>query len=374
MNPVGIPKRKKPGFADPLLLSCTTLLSFLSLLTIWGIRDAPGVTVGNFRMQLAATLVGIALSLLISAIDYEFIVNRLWIFIAVAEIGVLTLTLLFGTAEGANKSWLFIGGFGVQPSEFAKLSFIITFAKHIDLVGDRINKPLPLLTLLLHAGLVTGLILLSGDLGVALVFVAITAVMLYGAGLNLFWFLGAAAAGVLALPYVWPHLREDQQLRIIYGFNPEGDPLGKGMQPLIGRECIANGGLFGHGLGGGEVYKRLYACENDFAFSSLCEKFGVMTGILVIFLLVAVIARTLWIGHQSRKNTGSLICVGIAGMLIIQVAENVGMCLARLPVIGVTLPFISYGGSSVTAVYLMMGFVHSIWTHRIKYYQEREER
>ncbi|MBP5269721.1 MAG: FtsW/RodA/SpoVE family cell cycle protein [Clostridia bacterium] len=359
---------------DPLLLIFTSLLSILSLLTIYGIRDASGVSMGNFFMQLAASAVGSVLALAISTVDYEVIVRRLWVPVAVAEIAVLTLTLVFGTAEGANKSWLFLGGFGIQPSEFAKLSFIITFAKHLDLVGNRINRPLPLLTLVLHAGLVIGLILLSGDLGVALVFVGITAIMLFGAGLNLFYFLGAAAAAVIAFPYIWPHLREDQQLRIIYGFNPEGDPLGKGMQPLLGRECIARGGLFGNGLNGGSVYKRLYACENDFAFSSLCEKFGVLCGILTIGLLAALIVRVLYVGFKSRKKTGSLICIGIAGMLMLQTAENVGMCLARLPVIGITLPFISYGGSSVTSVYLMIGFVHSIWAHRVKYFHEREER
>jgi len=359
---------------DPLLLIFTAVLSTMSLLTLYGIRDAPGVSIGNFRMQLAASAVGLILSLVISGIDYETIVNRLWIPIIVIEIAVLALTLIFGTAEGANKSWLFIGKFGIQPSEFAKLSYIITFSKHIDIVGKRINRPLPLLTLVAHAGIVIGLILLSGDLGVGLVFIGLTAIMLYGAGLNLLYFAAAAGAAVLAFPYVWPHLREDQQLRIIYGFNPEGDPLGKGMQPLLGRSCISNGGLFGQGLNGGEYYRRLYACENDFAFSSLCEKFGVAAGILTVLLLAALIVRVFYVGFKSRKKTGSLICVGIAGMLMIQTLENIGMCLARLPVIGVTLPFISYGGSSVTSAYLMIGFVHSIWAHRVKYFHEREER
>ena len=340
---------------------------------MYSIRDAYTVSgLGNLKMQLAATLVGIVCMLLISTLDYEIIVNKLWIPMLIAEICVLGITLVFGVAEGANKSWLSIGVFNVQPSEFAKITYIITFSKHIDYVKTKINRVLPLLSLLAHAGIIIGLILLSGDLGVALVYAGFTLIMLYGAGLSIFYFIGAAACGVLALPYIWPHLREDQQLRIIYGFHPEKDPLDKGMQALMGKSAISSGGIFGNGINGGSVYKSLYACENDFAFSSLCEKFGIAGGIAVLLLLCIVVVRILRIASSARKDTGTLICIGVAGAIIIQTAENIGMTLALLPVIGITLPFISYGGSSVFSMYLMMGMVHSIHAHRVKYFFERE--
>jgi rod shape determining protein RodA len=360
---------------DICLLVCALLLTTVSLLMLYGIRDAP-MTSGSrlFKMQLAASGVGMILMLLITTLDYEEVINRLWIPLLVFQLLILGVTIIYGTAEGANKSWLFIGGFGIQPSEFVKISFIITFSKHIDLVKDRINRFIPLMGLLFHAGGVIGLILLSGDLGVALVYLGIFSIMLYCGGLHIFYFIGAAMAGCIAIPYLWPHLREDQQKRIIYGFNPEGDPLGKGMQPLLGRRAIAEGGLFGKGINGGSVYKSLYACENDFAFSTVCEKFGIITGLLVIATLVTIVVRCLVIAKTSRKDTGSLICIGVAACIIVQSVENIGMCLARLPVIGITLPLISYGGSSCLSTYLLFGMVHSVKAHRVKYFFERDKR
>ena len=355
------PFRQRLRQFDPCLLICTLLLSLSSLLLIYGLRDAPMTSgIGLFKMQLAATSVGIVVMLFISTLDYVELVNKTWIPLLIAEIGILGITLLFGMAEGANKSWLTIGPVTLQPSEFVKLSYIITFSKHIDLVKKKINHPLWVLTLLAHAGAVIGLILLSGDLGVALVYIGFSVIMLYCSGMSVFYFIGAAAATALAIPYLWPHLREDQQQRIIFGFNPERDPLGRGMQPLTGRAAIANGGLFGKGLNGGSVYKNLYACENDFAFSSLCEKFGIIGGIAVLILLGVLVVRLFTIARRTDTGFGSLICIGIAGTVIVQTAENVGMCMARLPVVGITLPLISYGGSSVFAMYLMLGMAHSV--------------
>ncbi len=355
------PFRQRLRQFDPCLLICTVLLSTASLLLIYGLRDAPMTAgISLFRMQLAATLVGIVVMLFISTLDYVELVNKTWIPLLIAEIGILGITLLFGQAEGANKSWLTIGPVTLQPSEFVKLSYIITFSKHIDLVKKKINNPLWVLTLLLHAGAVIGLILLSGDLGVALVYIGFSMIMLYCGGLSVFYFAGAAIAGALAIPYLWPHLREDQQQRILFGFSPEKDPLGRGMQPLTGRAAIENGGLLGKGINGGSVYKKLYACENDFAFSSFCEKFGMIGGIIVLILLGVLVVRLFMIARSSTTGFGSLICIGIAGTVIIQTAENIGMCMARLPVVGITLPLISYGGSSVFAMYLMLGMAHSV--------------
>lgn len=355
------------------MIACTSVLSILSILLMYGIRDANTVSgLGLLKMQLAATVVGFICMLFISTLDYVEVVNKLWIPFLIGEIALLGLTLVFGLAQGENRSWLNIGPVRIQPSEFVKLTYIITFSKHLDLVKHKINRLVPLLTLAAHAGIVIGLILLSGDLGVALVYVGFTLVMLYEAGLSIFYFLGGIGAAVLALPYVWPHLREDQRLRIIYGFSPEKDPLDKGMQPLLGRTCVSNGGWFGNGVSGGSYYKNLYACENDFAFSSLCEKFGIIGGISVLLLLCILVIRLFSTAISSRKDTGAFICIGIAGTIIVQTAENVGMCLALLPVVGITLPFISYGGSSIFSMYLMMGVAHSIHAHKVKYFFERE--
>lgn len=357
---------------DICLLICTSVLSILSIVLMYSIRDASVRHAGLVKMQAAATLVGVFIMVFLSTVDYQEVVDKLWVIFLIGEIGLLGITLIYGVAEGTNVSWLEIGPITIQPSEFVKGTFIVTFSKHLDMVKHRINHPMSLLALGLHAGTIIGLILLSGDLGVALVYCGIVAIMLFCAGLSLFYFLGAGVAIFAAIPYVWEFLKEYQQKRIIYGFNPEGDPEEYGYQALLGRDALSNGGFFGKGINGGDYYKDLFACENDFAFSTLCEKFGTVGGMVVLICLAIVVIRVFMIARNSRKDSGAFICIGVAAAIVIQTAENVGMCLAMLPVIGITLPFISYGGSSTLAMYLLLGMVHSVKTHRVKYNFERE--
>ena len=355
---------------DICLLICTSILSILSLLLMYSISDTMGF--GLLRMQAASTLVGVFVMVFLATVDYQEVVNKMWVIFLIGEIGLLGITLLFGVAEGENQSWLEIGPITIQPSEFVKGTFIVTFSKHLDAVKNRINHPMSLLGLGLHAGTIIGLIMLSGDLGVALVYCGIVALMLFCAGLSLFYFFGAGVAIFAAIPYVWDLLKDYQKKRIIYAFNPEGDPEDAGYQVLLGRDALANGGVFGQGIHGGTYYKDLFACENDFAFSTLCEKFGVIGGVLVLVCLAIVVIRVFMIARTSRKDSGAFICIGVAAAIVVQTVENVGMCLAMLPVIGITLPFISYGGSSTLAMYLLLGMVHSVKTHRVKYNFERE--
>lgn len=355
---------------DICLLICTSVLSILSLLLMYSISDKEGT--GLLKMQAAATFAGVCVMIFLSTVDYQEVVNKLWVIFLIGELGLLGITLVYGIAEGENVSWLEIGPLTIQPSEFVKGTFIVTFSKHLDMVKHKINHPLSLLGLGLHAGSIVGLILLSGDLGVALVYCGIVALMLFCAGLSIFYFLGAGVALFVAVPYVWDFLKEYQKNRIIYGFNPEGDPEEYGYQALLGRDALANGGLFGQGIHGGEYYHSLFACENDFAFSTLCEKFGLACGILVLICLAVIVIRVFMIARTSRKDSGAFLCIGVAAAIVVQTTENVGMCLAMLPVIGITLPFISYGGSSTLAMYLLLGMVHSVKTHRVKYNFERE--
>ncbi len=355
---------------DICLLICTSVLSIISILLMYSIADSEGY--GLLRMQAAATLVGVFVMVFLATVDYQEVVNKLWVIFLIGEIGLLGITLLYGVAEGENQSWLEIGPITIQPSEFVKGTFIVTFSKHLDMVKHKINHPMSLLGLGIHAGGIIGLILLSGDLGVALVYCGIVALMLFCAGLSLFYFLGAGVALFVAIPYVWEFLKDYQKYRIIYGFNPEADPEEYGYQALLGRDALANGGFFGKGINGGEFYKDLFACENDFAFSTLCEKFGLIGGIIVLVCLAIVVIRVFMIARTSRKDSGAFICIGVAAAIVVQTVENVGMCLAMLPVIGITLPFISYGGSSTLAMYLLLGMVHSVKTHRVKYNFERE--
>ena len=257
---------------DPILFICTVLLSLISIVTIFGAVDNFGTR--KLIMQVAMTVAGIIATLVIANIDYHDIVDKLWLYMLGASALLLVITLIFGSSgenmETSNMSWLKIPGIGImiQPSEFVKIAMVCTYAKHISLVGDGINKPKSLLGLAIHAGLIVGLILISGDLGVALVYMGFLLIMLYVAGLSGFYFLGGAILVVIAFPIIWDNLALYQQERIIVGFNPELDPMGKGMQPLLSKQCIENGGFFwnrtygqGRLRGSSCIAHRLYFCN-----------------------------------------------------------------------------------------------------------------
>ena len=353
---------------DPILFLCTLALSLMSIVTILGAMDNFGTR--KLIMQVAMTAAGVVATLIIANLDYHTVVDKLWIFLLAGSAFILIATLAVGSSgenmETANRSWLRIPGVGVmiQPSEFVKIALVCTFAKHIAVVRERINRPKTLLFLAIHAGLIVGLILLSGDLGVALVYMAFLAIMLFVGGLSGWYFLGGVTGVVLAFPLLWEFLAPYQQERIIVGFNPELDPMGKGMQPLLSKQCIANGGVFGIGLLGKGDYEILPASHTDFIFATICEKFGFIGGLVVIILLAIMVLRIIVIARECGKDYGGLICIGVAAIIVVQTIENLGMCLAMLPVVGITLPFLSCGGSSVLATYVLLSLVHSVRGHR----------
>ena len=366
--------RKAIGHIDPILFACTTLLSLISIVTIISAVENFGKS--KLVMQVAMFVVGNIIMLVVANLDYHWVLDKLWLPMIVFSVLILAVTLLFGSSgenmETANKSWLVVLKLGerkimIQPSEFVKLTLICTFAKHLDTVRDRVNHPLTLLGLAVHAGAVVGLIFLSGDLGVALIYVGFLAIMMLCAGLSLWYFAGAGGVAVLGFPLAWKYvLKEYHRKRIIVGFNPELDPEDKGWQPLLSKDCIANGGFFGIGLREGGFYEVLTASHTDFIFATICEKYGMLGGTVVIALLGVMVLRVAMIGYGARGDSGFLICAGIFGCLFFQTLLNVGMCLAVLPVIGITLPFLSCGGSSMLATYIMMGMAHSVASHAPK--------
>ena len=356
--------RARVKILDPVLLGCTTLLSLLSILTLIGGRETFGWR--NLIMQIGATLVGFVVMVAIAHVDYRFVAKKLSPFLLLGSVGIMLVLLLYGKSEGTNQSWLYFKflPFGIQPSEFVKTALIITFGYHLSQSAGHIDRPLTLLGLAIHAGVVVLLILLTGDLGVALIFVGFLLAMLFCAGLNKWYFFGGIVVAAAVLPFVWKSLATYQQQRLLVGFSPEIDPLGYGYQPLLSRDAIMAGGFFGEGLFRGEIYEILPAAHTDFIFATACEKMGFFGGFIILCALVILVLRAMIISRRAQDPVGNYIGVGLAACMMLQTLENVGMCLAMLPVIGITLPFMSYGGSSVLAIYMMAGVLHSIHAHK----------
>ena len=362
---------------DFVILLCAAGMTALSVLTLYGIKDQYAGGSRMFLIQTASALLGLVCVVIMSLFDYDAIISRLWIPIMLVSVALLMLVKLIGTNPMHDPSqprlWIYLGVIYWQPSETVKLLFIMSLAKHIDIVKEKVNHPKSIIAVGLHALIIIGMVIFIDDLGSALVFMCIFAAMFYSAGLSLWYFVGAIGAAVIAMPYIWPHLGAYQQERILVGFDPMIDPSGKGYQPLMSRAAISAGGFWGAGINGGGAYLKIPVATTDFFFSITAEKFGFFGALVYLTLMTVLIVRVIFVARSSRKDTGTFMCAGVVAIMIAQTTENMGMCLAMVPVVGITMPFMSYGGSSMLNTWLLLGLVESVRLHNTKYYFEREK-
>jgi len=372
--------KKHLATLDWVLVAAAVVSSVYGYVLIMSATNTLGAA--QFRILLVhivAAAVGLVLLFVLSKSDYDHIIKYSR-YLYVFGVVLLIVTYVFGSGdEVGNRSWIRIqvGGttIGGQPSEIVKITFIMTFARHLDRVKDEINHPKNILLLGLHFAAIFGLILLQGDLGTALVYLFVFVAMCFAAGVSVWYFLAALFLAVAASPLLWELMTDKQRRRIEVGFNPELDPQDIGYQALMSRRAIGSGGLLGAG------YQKGYYTQNgvipkqwtDFIFSAAGEEFGFIGAILVIALLSVVIVRVFLVSRRARNNAGSLICVGIMAVFVAHAAENIGMCLGLLPVIGIPLPFFSYGGSSILGSLMGVGVVLSVNSRRNIYYFTREE-
>lgn len=327
---------------------------------------------GNIRQfvtQAVTALLSIVVVVFISHFDYN-LYKKIWPVIAAVCLIPVVLTFFIGFAPAGtdDKAWLMLpGGMTFQPSELLKIAFIITFSIHLEAVGEALNKLKYLIPVLLHGAFPVLLIHFQGDDGTAVIFAVIVVFMLFMAGLKWRYFIIFAAVVVIAAPLIYFLVMNDaQQARILSIFNPENDLQGNGWQQWRGRIALANGGLFGQGFLSGQLTQTGEVPEsyNDFIFVSIGEEFGFLGCMVVILILAAICYRILRIGSLAREKRGKLMCCGIFAMLFAQTIVNLGMCLSITPVIGVTLPFFSAGGTSLLCLYCSIGVIMSVYMHR----------
>lgn len=323
----------------------------------------------QFFTQFFSMLIGLGGAIFISFFDHNTILKKWWLAAFVGVIPVI-LTFFIGFAPDGtdDKAWLMVPGIGTfQPSEFLKICFVVTFSAHLSAVKSNINKLKFLIPVVLHGAFPVALIHFQGDDGTALVFAVMFISMLFSAGLNLKYFIAAGLSAIVALPLVYFFvMSEDQQKRIFTVFNLEADLQGAGYQQWMARIALANGGVVGQGYLKGELTQSAVVPEgyNDFIFVSIGEELGLLGCLVVVILLAAICARCIWVGKASSSDSGMFIAVGIFAMLLAQTVINLGMCLSILPVIGVTLPFFSAGGTSLTCLMLGIGLMLSVYMHR----------
>ena len=319
-------------------------------------------------VQSAALIIGIALYFIFTVIDIDIITDR-WPLLFVLEVVLLLLLIPFGQSDNTgNTGWIRFFGIGIQPSEIVKVIFIVLLAKQISYLKEyrNLNSLLSIAQVTAHFVFLFGLILVvSSDLGSALVFFFIFLVMLFAAGVKVYWFLFGIAGLAVAVPLAWSHLfTKLQKERILAPYDNTIDPDGYGVnyQSIKAKLALSSGRTTGMGLyHGAQTQSDLLPSKHaDFIFASAGEELGMVGCCLIIVLLCFIIIRCVVIGLRSRSTFTMLICFGVAATLFFQTFENIGMCLGLTPVIGLTLPFFSYGGSSLFTTFAAVGLVSGV--------------
>jgi len=348
------------------------LLSLCLITTVFGVFMVATATYWQnspryLIVQIAGTLMGVLLYALISSIDLDIIMEYR-IFLVLFNVAFLLLLIPFGVDhDSGNKSWLAIPGvpFDIQVAEILKTTYILIMASVMASHQNRLSKLPSVMHMCLHLILLVGLnMVLSRDAGVSLIFVFIFIGMTFAGGVNKGWFILALSILGFGFPVLWQFLQEHQKNRFLVLFDPSVDPqaIDERWHSNQAMLSLTGGGFTGQGYMNGRRTHAgdLKAQHTDYIFSAIGEELGFIGCMVVILLEFAIIARILYVGTHTPDFARRVVCFGAAAALIFQCTINIGMNLGVMPVIGLTLPFISYGGSSILSLYAMLGLVSGV--------------
>lgn len=354
--------------ADRLLLLCLTASLFGLALIYSATRYDPDLHSAVWK-QAAALVTGLILCLPLPLLDLEGLLRRLWWVLALGNAALLLLLLPFGNDDGTgNRSWIAlpVGSFNLQPAELVKLGFLLLLALQLERRRRAgLNRPLSLLLLSLHGLGTAGLVFAtSGDLGMTAVFLAIWLVMLWAGGLHPLWMLALLLSAIGGAVLLWPRLPAYIRLRVLVVLDHDLDPLGKGFQQGRSLLALGSGQLTGQGYLRGTQTQSLSpsalpARHTDFIFSAAGEELGLAGCLVILALLGAIVFTCMGLARQGSPLLRDA-AMGAAGSFGVQILLNVGMCLYAAPVVGVTLPFFSYGGSSLVSSLLTVGVLRAL--------------
>jgi rod shape determining protein RodA len=367
----GRPGPKAPGL-DWLLLAAALALVLLGTLLVWSATSTRedltgGETTAYLTKQLVNVAIGLVLMVIVMATDHRWVRIVAPLFYVGSIVG-LVLVLVAGSTVNGSRSWIQLGGMSIQPSEFAKLSVVVGMAL---LVAERTEgrwrrgvRSTEVIGMLVIAGIPAALIMLQPDLGTMLVLTATVFGVLAVSGADRRWLIGLTVVGIAgAAVAVTAGVLKDYQIDRFLAFTDPGlDPRGAGYNVEQARIAVGNGGLFGQGLFDGSQTRSGFVPEQhtDFIFTVAGEELGLVGAGLLIALLAIVIWRALAISADTDDMFGRIAAAGIACWFGFQAFQNIGMCLGIMPVTGVPLPFVSYGGSSMFAGMLALGLLQNI--------------
>ena len=369
--------RLKPFIKEFFQRADIFLLVMCILCSIFGItmieKAVTGMYEGGWNMsvpakylavQIGSMILGIIAFVLFTVIDVD-LVARQWKLLMLVDLVLLVALVLFGEDDGTgNSAWIRFAGIGVQPSEIIKVIYIIVSARQMTYLKEYkdINSFFSVVQMAAHFLLVFGsIVVVSSDLGSASIILGIFIVMFFALGVRLYWFAAGGAAVAAAIPLLWNYFLKDyQKKRLIAPYDPSIDPEGWGItwQTTQSKMTLASGRLTG--VEEGHTPSVFTGKHTDFIFSCVGENLGMIGCIVVILLLMIIIIHCVRIGLKSGRTFDMLVCIGVAAAVTFQTFINIGMNIGITPVIGITLPFFSYGGSSMVTMFAAMGLVSGI--------------
>ena len=315
-------------------------------------------------VQVFSIFLGIGFFVLMTVIDSD-VLGQQWRLLCIINVGLLVALVILGHDDGTgNKSWIRFAGIGIQPSEVIKILYIIVSAKQMTYIKEHgdINSLLSIIQMGAHLVVVFGaIVVVSSDLGSASILLIIFLVMLFCLGVKLYWFALGGAAVAAVIPILWTYFLKDyQKKRLLSPYDPSIDPDGWGIswQTTQSKLTLASGRLTG--VDEDHIRTVFTGKHTDFIFSTTGETIGMIGCIIVIIFLIVIIVHIARIGLNCGRTYDMLICMGVAGAIAAQMFINIGMCIGITPVIGITLPFFSYGGSSMVTMYAAVGLVSGV--------------
>lgn len=345
---------------DWSLIATTFAIILIGLLCLYS--SARVTSPAIFYKQILWILVGIIIMAVVFIVDYRVLMYSAWplyVFMVVT----LILVLLVGREISGARRWLSLGPLGIQPSEFAKIIVIIWMGywgetrKHIRGYGFR-ELIIPVFFMLVPIVL----ILAEPDLGTASIVAFIALIMFLLLGIKYSTMIVSGIVLISIMPFAWLSLKDYQRLRLLSFFNPSRDPLGSGYHAMQSKIAVGSGGFIGKGFLHGTQTQLRFLPEHhtDFIFSVVAEEWGFMGSALLIVLYIILITKIIAMGTKAKDRFGSLLCFGIAGYFTLHIFINIAMAIGIFPVVGVPLPFISYGGSFMLMNLICIGLILNI--------------
>ncbi len=316
--------------------------------------------------QLARFAVGLVMLVTVAVIDLRLLLRYAYLFYALVFV-LLVVVEVKGFVVGGAQRWVDLGLINLQPSELMKPAIVLALARYFHGVGmEEIGQPTLLIPPLVIIFAPVALIMIQPDLGTAMLLVMGSGILMFMAGVRLWKFAAVTIVSLAASPFAWTYLHDYQQNRILTLFNPARDPLGAGYHILQSKIALGSGGLFGKGFMAGTQSHLNFLPERqtDFIFTMLAEELGMVGGLALLTLYVILLIYGYAIAFRCRHQFGRLVAVGITAGFFLYVFINIAMVMGLIPVVGVTLPFISYGGTSLLTLMLCVGLLMNIHVHR----------